>query len=144
MSHDSNFKNPSWWNDSHVSGWDRTKEALRRDWEQTKADFTDGGHELNQDVGDTVKQASGKQRIPGGNAPNPPDADDFEDFDRAEPALRYGYGARSYYSSDSDWNDRLETKLRSDWESAGNGAGSWDRIKAAVRRGWESAKRKAA
>lgn len=143
MNHSSNFKNPSWWNDSHLSGWDRTKEALRRDWEQTKADLTDGGRELNQDVGDTLKQASGKQRIPGANVPNPPDADDLEDFSSAEPALRYGYGARHYYGG-SEWDDHVETKLRQDWESAGNESGTWERVKRAVRRGWESAKRAAA
>ncbi|WP_162143945.1 hypothetical protein WMF27_10850 [Sorangium sp. So ce281] len=37
------------------------KEALRRDWEQTKADFTNNkGQELNQDVDDTVQQALGR------------------------------------------------------------------------------------
>jgi hypothetical protein len=142
MTHDPTFKNPSWWNDSHTSGWDRTKEALRRDWEQTKADLSKGGHELNQDVGDTVKQASGKQAIPGRDVPNPTDYDELE-FSNAEPAMRYGYGARSYYG-DSEWNDDVETKLRSDWESAGNSGSTWERIKHAVRKGWNSAKRAAA
>jgi hypothetical protein len=34
-------KNPSWWTDGHTSAWERTKEALHRDWEQTKADVSD-------------------------------------------------------------------------------------------------------
>jgi hypothetical protein len=60
------IKNPSWWNDQHASAWDRVKEALLRDWEQTKADLSGQklGHDLNQDVGDTLKQAAGKQEIP--------------------------------------------------------------------------------
>lgn len=60
------IKNPSWWNDQHTSAWDRVKEALLRDWEQTKADLTGqkSGRDLNQDVGDTIKQAAGKQEIP--------------------------------------------------------------------------------
>lgn len=145
MTRNAEFKNPSWWNESHTSGWDRTKEALRRDWEQTKADLSKGGQELNQDVGDTVKQASGKQAIPGRNVPNPPDYDDYDDvdFSNAEPALRYGYGARQYYG-DSDWNDDVEGKLRKDWESAGNSDSTWEKIKRSVRKGWESAKRAAA
>jgi hypothetical protein len=131
------YRNPSWWTESHTSGWERTKEALRRDWEQTKADFTDGGRELNQDVGDTVKQAAGKQPIPPGNTANPPDS-----WDDLEPALRYGHGARHYYSNE-EWNDQLESRLRDDWSSAGNES-SWERVKNAVRRGWDSVKRAAA
>ena len=43
---------PAWWNDNHASAWDRVKEAMRRDWEQTKHDLhIKGGHELNQDIG---------------------------------------------------------------------------------------------
>ena len=56
---------PSWWNDSHGSAWDRIKEALKRDWEQTKQDLSlPHGHELNQSVTDTIKQAAGSEPIP--------------------------------------------------------------------------------
>src|SRR4051812_7948530 len=51
--------NPQWWNDTHTSGWERVKSAMKRDWEQTKADLTKTkGHELRQDVPDTVRQAA--------------------------------------------------------------------------------------
>jgi hypothetical protein len=132
----SQYKTPSWWQESHSSGWDRTKEALRRDWEQTKADVSDGGRELNQDVGDTLKQAAGKEAIPPGNQPNPPDS-----WDDVEPAVRYGYGARQYYEG-KDWNDDLESRLKEDWSSSGSGS-SWERVKSAVRRGWDGVKRAA-
>jgi hypothetical protein len=47
-------------------------EALERDWEQTKHDFSKNkGEELDQDVGDTVKQAAGKDPIPPPGVPNP-------------------------------------------------------------------------
>ena len=131
------YKRPSWWNENHSSGWERTKEALRRDWEQTKADVTEGGTELNQDVGDTVKQAAGKQAIPPANRPNPPDR-----WDDVEPAVRYGYGARQHFAKD-EWNDELEKRLQKDWDSTGS-ASSWERVKSAVRRGWDSVKRAAA
>lgn len=56
---------PQWWTDKHTSTWDRVKAALRRDWEQTKADFSsDSGADLNQEIGDTVKQSVGKEPIP--------------------------------------------------------------------------------
>ncbi len=64
---------PTWWEDSHESGWQRARSAMRRDWDQTKSDFTAGrkGADLNQNVGDTVAQALGKKAIPGPNTPNP-------------------------------------------------------------------------
>ena len=55
------MKNPNWWNDKHEGTWDRIKSAMKRDWEQTKADVSSKGRDLDQDVGDTVKQAMGKQ-----------------------------------------------------------------------------------
>jgi hypothetical protein len=129
------FNNPKWWSTEHQSAWDRIKAAFRRDWEQTKADVSDKGHELRQGVGDTVKQAAGKEPIPPGNVPNPPD------FDELEPALRYGYGARSQYGDKEDWNDRVEGKLREEWSDLKSGK-TWDEMKTAVRRGWDHAKTK--
>jgi hypothetical protein len=126
------YTDPTWWNDSHNSAWERTKEALHRDWEQTKADLSDGGKELNQDVGDTVKQAVGKQAIPPGDRPNAVSWND------AEPAVRYGYGARQHFQG-REWSDELERDLEKDW--GGSGESSWQRVKDAVRRGWNSAKR---
>jgi len=130
------YRNPTWWTDDHSSAWERSKEALRRDWEQTKADVSDSGTDLNQDVGDTIKQAAGKEAIPPRNVPNAPD------WAEVEPAVRYGYGARSHYAG-REWNDDLEANLRQDWDSTGHGS-SWERIKNAVRRGWDSVKRAAA
>jgi len=56
---------PSWWNNMHSSAWERVSEAFRRDWEQTKADFSvTKGRDLNQNVTDTVKQVVGKDGVP--------------------------------------------------------------------------------
>jgi len=45
---------------------DKVKDALKRDWEQTKNDFSKKhGRDLDQDAGDTIKQAIGKEPIPG-------------------------------------------------------------------------------
>lgn len=44
---------------------EQIKEALKRDWEQTKRDFSrKHGQELHQKIGDTVKQVFGKEPIP--------------------------------------------------------------------------------
>lgn len=126
--------NPKWWNDKHASAWDRIKEALHRDWEQTKADFSSKGQDLDQGVGDTVRQAAGKQAIPPEGYPNP---GTFED---AEPALRFGYSAANQYETEhKDWDDSVESKLKSEWESI-EGARNWQEFKAAVKRGWQRAR----
>ena len=48
----------------------QVKEALKRDWEQTKHDITRKGPDLGQHVNDTVKQAAGAEPIPPRNVPN--------------------------------------------------------------------------
>ena len=47
------------------------KDALKRDWEQTKEDLPGmEGKELDQDVDDTLKQAVGSEEPPPTNVPN--------------------------------------------------------------------------
>jgi hypothetical protein len=124
---------PKWWkHETHGSAWDRVKEAMRRDWEQTKHDFhMKGGHELNQNVKDTVKQMAGKEEIRG-DQPNPPKV--IGSFDDVEMPLGYGYGAQHQYPN-KKWND-VETNLRSDWDENTTGR-RWDDVRDYVRRGYE-------
>jgi hypothetical protein len=127
--------NPKWWTDNHTSKWERAKEALKRDWEQTKHDLgSKKAPDLDQSAGDTVRQAVGKQPIPGSM-----DAGRIDRWDDAEPGLRYGWAARSQYRDHNDWDDRLESKLKEEWNDLRTGR-TWDEAKRAVRRGWESAK----
>lgn len=65
-------QNQWWMEERHTSAWSRVKEAMKRDWEQTKKDLRMGGRELDQDVDDTVKQALGKEAIPPRAVPNAP------------------------------------------------------------------------
>lgn len=47
---------------------DRAGDALKRDWEQTKHDLPGlEGKDLDQDAGDTIGQATGKEPVPGEN-----------------------------------------------------------------------------
>jgi hypothetical protein len=47
------------------------KEAMERDWEQTKHDLPGmKGKDLDQDVDDTAKQAAGKEATPPDGVPN--------------------------------------------------------------------------
>lgn len=130
---------PAWWSDRYDSAWERVKAALARDFEQTKRDFgSDQSTELNQDVGDTVKQAMGKAPIPPKNVPNPPDPDEWAG------GARYGYGAglADTWRQHNAWSDDLETSLRRDWEGMKSGR-SWDQVKDRVRTGFERARMQA-
>ena len=50
---------------------DRVTDALQRDWEQTKHDLPGlHGEDLDQDVGDTVRQATGKEEPPPDGVPD--------------------------------------------------------------------------
>lgn len=127
---------PTWYDAKHESTWDRVKEALRRDWEQTKNDFgADSARDLNQDVGDTIKQAAGKEAMPLPSQKTKPDAE----WTEVEPALRYGYGARTQYATHVKWDSDLEQKLEGEWNGLGTGR-KWDEVKPSVRRGWDSSK----
>ena len=104
-----------YWKDEHQSGWERFKDAMKADWEQTKSDFgSDKAKDLDQDVDDTVKQMAGKQPIP--------------DVDREE-AYRYGYSAA--LSSDRAWDDALDTDLRSRY------SGDYDRDSIYIRNAYD-------
>ncbi len=123
---------PYWNAEKHGNAWDRAKEALKRDWSQTKADLhVDSGKKLRQGAGDTVKQAAGKEPLPAPNQPNPPD------FNKVEPAVSYGVGAREEYGQQfTAWDDTLETKLSKEWDPTKTGM-KFDDVKPYVRRGWE-------
>jgi hypothetical protein len=132
---------PNWWRPEHSSAWERAKTALRRDWEQTKADFSDGGEELNQTAADTLRQAAGKEPIPPRGFANPAPAirAPHDDWDTSEAAIRYGYGARQYYSG-RDWSEDLEEQLRQEWATNPTNS-SWAQVRHAVRRGWDGVQR---
>ncbi|MDP2341012.1 MAG: hypothetical protein Q8O67_08645 [Deltaproteobacteria bacterium] len=142
---------PSWWSEErHGTAWQRVKEAMRRDWEQTKNDFTPGAPDLNQDVGDTVKQATGSVPMPPPTEQTPPSKGEIKhDVKKAtkgdawadvESRVAYGYAARTHYATTHpNWDDGLEGELRSEWNKA-NAATPWDEARVHVRRGFDAAR----
>jgi hypothetical protein len=130
---------PIWWDESHGSAWDRVKEAMKRDWEQTKHDLKlPNGHELNQGVVDTLKQATGSEPIPAADGPNPPKI--IGSWDEAETPIGYGYSAHNHYGTEHPiWNEGIEQRLRSEWESDALGViqRPWPEVKPLVKRGYE-------
>jgi len=123
--------------------WDRIKEALRRDWEQTKHEFSsNAGHELNQDIGDTLKQAAGKQPIPFDDRPNPPRV--IDTWDNAEHAIQFGYEAANRYGERfREWSSQLDSVLANNWRER-PGARDWSEVRHYVRHGFEYGRRDAA
>ncbi len=94
--------NSGYYTKDDLSTWDRIKKAFANDWEQTKADFgVEGARDLDQDVDDTLKQAAGTD----------------DQFENREQAFRFGYTAQRRYESEyPDWNDELDTRLRSEYD----------------------------
>jgi hypothetical protein len=138
-------QDPSWWTNEHTSAWDRIKEALRRDWEQTKADFSRSrGRDLHQGAVDTLRQALGRKPIPPPDQPNPPDIDPVlarqqGEWERLSPAIRYGYGAANHYVG-RPWDEALERELQAEWIALKTSL-PWEEVSELVRRGWEIRRR---
>ena len=61
--------------------------------------------------------------------------------EQMEPAHRFGVAARTQYLRYERWTVQLELQLQQDWE-AQQGPGAWDKVKGAVRRGFESTPRR--
>jgi hypothetical protein len=64
---------------------------------------------------------------------------DASDWQMAEEPVGYGYDARAQYGKDHPrWNDKLESTLRSEWETMQTGTKrAWDEVKSTVRHGYE-------
>jgi len=117
--------NPKWWTEQHDSSWERVKAAFKRDWDQTKHDLGGKRPDTDQDVDNTVRQATGKEAIPPRGQPT------FEDY---EPAYKFGYGARSMYGQKhTQWNNEVQNQLRKDWDDDEE----WDSNLPYIRKGWE-------
>ncbi len=129
---------PSWWTDEvHGSAWDRAKEAMRRDWAQTKHDLHLGGHEMNQGAIDTLKQAAGEQHLLTINQANPPQA--IGEWSDAEMPYRYGHAAyRQFGAEYPEWSPGLDAKLENEWMTAEDRIpNDWEWARRFVRRGYE-------
>jgi hypothetical protein len=110
------MKMPSWWTDDVVRDWQQAREAVRRDWAQTRHDLHLGGHELNQDMGHTLGQAAGAEAIPAIDVANRPEV--IATWEDAEVAIGFGYAARTYYGHlHPSWTSELGHKLAKQWKS---------------------------
>ena len=104
--------------------------AMKRDWDQTKHDLGANQPDTNQKIGNTTRQASGKEPIPPRGEPA---------YEELEPMHRFGYGAYSRYGHEfSEWDDELESRLKGEWEIiAPSRRQTWMQDRAAIRYGWK-------
>ena len=122
------YKNPTWWTTEDDSAWDRTKAAFQRDWDQTKHDLGGDEPNTNQKIGDTIKQAAGKESIPPRGTIT---------FDQAEHAYRFGYRAHSHYGQKyQEWDEDLEQILRREWSNTYPNR-KWDEDAEYIQYGWD-------
>jgi hypothetical protein len=133
-----NFQ-PVWWSVQHTVVWEQSLPALRRDFERRAAERR-RDQIKHQGADDPVFQDRPvtPRNVDVDHAHAVAD-DDWEvatEWDQIEPAVRYGVGARAQYAHHEGWNEELEQNLRRDW-SEKNEPSSWDKIKRAVRRGFE-------
>jgi hypothetical protein len=129
---------PSWWTDEvHGAAWERVKEAMRRDWKQTRHELGVGGHEMNQTLTDTVPQAAAKEHVPTVNEANPPKV--IGDWSEVEIPYGYGYGARTEFGAQHpQWNEGLEQLLEGEWVAAEDYVRyDWGTVRSLVRCGYE-------
>jgi hypothetical protein len=97
--------------------WEKFKAAVRHGWDKITPD-TDTDDWYRSDWHDNYSRLGGS-------------------YDEYEPAYFYGTEMRmSVMYRDRSW-DEVESDLRSDWEARHPGTSTWDKFKAAVRRGWD-------
>jgi uncharacterized protein (TIGR02271 family) len=105
---------------SGSSTWEKMKAAVRRGWDKVTPD---------SDSDDSYYRSHWTSNY--GST-----GDSYNDYD---PAYRYGTQMRSdpRYQN-RNWDD-VESDLRSDWDSrySRGGVSTWERMKAAVRHGWD-------
>jgi general stress protein 26 len=119
------------WSDHQLTLWERAKEALIRDWEQTKFDLgAPDALPLSQSLTDTLRQASGEQTLPPRNVPNRHGRID---------AVRFGYlSASALFPDPVPWSLAIESELERRWLREGADF-DWDLALPHVRYGWEYA-----
>lgn len=125
------YRNPSWWKNEYDTAWERVKAAFRHELDQPQHEFGGDEPEPNQGKADRATAAMGSRPVPPRGASTT--------IEEAEPAYRFGYGARQHFGERfPDWDARLESQLKEEWRKTyPDKADAWTGIRPAVRRGWE-------
>jgi hypothetical protein len=133
------YSEPVWWTVEHTVIWERHLPSLRTDFqrrtgEQNRARIA----KLGPDDPVVQKDPPTPRNVAVERAYAVAD-NNWEvgtAWEQIEPGVRYGVGARTQYPHYERWNDELEARLRKEWEET-NAPSTWERVKRAVRHGFE-------
>ncbi|QJE02285.1 DUF2382 domain-containing protein [Massilia forsythiae] len=132
MRSDDQYRNRNWDDvESDLkSSWDSRNSGGPSTWEKMKAAVRSGWDKITPDADDDNYYRNHFSSTYGTTG------DTYNDY---QPAYQYGNDMRRNTKYQGrDWND-VESDLRSDWDTryANGGPSTWDKMKAAVRHGWE-------
>jgi hypothetical protein len=139
------YSEPVWWTVQHTVIWEQQLPTLRRDFQQ-QTGANSRAHIASQGPDNSVfqKTPGTPRNVPVERAHKVPDTN-WEvgtAWEQVAPGMRYGVGARAQYPQYHSWNDELEALLRKDWSET-NEPSTWEKVKRAVRHGFESLHKKA-
>lgn len=136
-------RGPIWWTIEHTVIWEVAEPVLRDEFERRKGEAQRAQIKAQGADNSVFQHGSVTPRnVDIEHAHLVPD-DDWElgaDWHQVQPAVRFGVGARSQFGDDATWNDEVETRLRADWDKSYEPS-TWERLKRAVRRGFEFKRR---
>lgn len=138
------YAEPVWWTTQHTMIWLEISPALRSDFQRRTADQR-RAELASQGPDDVVVQrgAGTPRNVDVDHAYAVPD-NSWEvgtQWEQIEPGVRYGVGARAQYPEHEGWNEALEARLRQEWAET-NEPSTWEKVKRAVRHGFESARKR--
>ena len=112
------------------TNWDRKNVGQPSTWEKMKAAVRHGWDKVTPDGNDDSYYRSHWSNSYGTSG------DTYNDYD---PAYRYGTQMRSDARYQGRSWDEVESDLHSDWDTrySNNGVSTWEKMKAAVRHGWD-------
>jgi hypothetical protein len=139
----SRYSEPVWWTTQHTIIWEEHLPALRTDFQQRNS-AQRRSQLAHQGPDDAVfqKSANTPRNVDVDKATFVPDTN-WEVgtvWEQIEPGVRYGVGARTQYPHYERWNDEVEARLRKEWSET-NEPSTWEKVKRAVRHGFESARK---
>jgi len=127
-------REPIWWITEYTVIWQEAEPALRSEFERRFRN-----QEKRQGPDNSVFGRTDTPRnVDVDHANRVPD-EDWETgmtWEDVRNGLRVGVGARAKYQEHSRWSDDLEQRLRDDWGKTYHPS-AWERVKRAVRRGFE-------
>lgn len=138
--HEPQYAEPSWWAAQHLTVWKQHLPSLRsafarRAGEQNRRRIASQGPDdpLIQGKATTPRNVD----VERAHAVADNGWEASTTWEQIAPGLRYGVGARAQYPQHTTWTPEVEALLRTEWCQV-NDPSTWEKMKRAVRQGFES------